>query len=169
MMHRVHIYTGDGKGKTTAAFGLALRARGRDLRVAVVQFLKRGDFGEVIAARRLGIEVEQFGTGGFVDPAAPPEEDRRLAGLGWTRLLELSAAGKHDLVIADELLMAVDLGLVDLAAVCGLIDARPAVELVLTGRNAHPELVRRADLVSEVLALKHYYDEGSPARRGIEY
>ncbi|MBD3371977.1 MAG: cob(I)yrinic acid a,c-diamide adenosyltransferase [Candidatus Coatesbacteria bacterium] len=168
-MHRVHIYTGDGKGKTTAAFGLALRARGRDLRVAVVQFLKRGDFGEVIAALRLGIEVEQFGTGGFVDPTAPPEEDRRLAAAAWTRLVELCDTTKLDLLIADELLVAVDLGLVDLAAVCELIDSRPAVELVLTGRNAHPELVRRADLVSEVLALKHYYDEGLPARRGIEY
>jgi cob(I)alamin adenosyltransferase len=165
----VQLYTGDGKGKTTACFGLALRARGRGLRVAVVQFLKSGASGEVGPARQAGVRVEVYGRSGFVDPAAPTAEDRRLAKQGWERLVELAGGGDYDLVIGDELLVALDLGLLELEAVLALLERRPPVELVFSGRGAPPELVARADLVSEILAVKHYHHQGRPARPGIEY
>jgi len=167
--HAIQIYTGDGKGKSTACFGLAMRARGRDWRVRIVQFMKLGDYGELDSAGKLGIPVEQFGRKGFMKKGNPAEEDLAVARRGWERVLAIIASGECDLLIADELCTAVDFGLIPLDEVTGLLDSRPKLELVLSGRNANPELVKRADLVSEVLAIKHPFNEGLPAREGIEF
>jgi len=169
--HAVQIYTGDGKGKSTACFGLAMRARGRGWQVRIVQFMKLGEYGELDSAQKLGIPVEQFGRKGFMKKGNPAEEDLAVARRGWERVLEIIADEKIqcDLLIADELCTAVDFGLIPLDEVTGLLDSKPELELVLSGRNANPELVKRADLVSEVLAIKHPFNDGMPAREGIEF
>jgi len=168
----VQVYTGDGKGKTTAALGVALRAVGHNLSVYMIQFMKGSpNYGELEAARRLpGFVIEQSGRDCFVDRADPAPEDVRLAREGLEKARRAVSGGEYDVVILDEINVAVDFGLLTLADVHDLIDLKPGhVELILTGRSAHPEVVRRADLVSEVLNIKHHYDAGVEAREGIEY
>jgi len=169
---RVQIYTGDGKGKTTAALGLALRAAGHGLRTYVGQFLKGLPSGERKAAERLGglIVIEPYGSGRFLGPEQPPdptEAARALEGLARARAAMLS--GEYRIVVLDEVNVAIALGLLPLADVLALLREKPrGVELVLTGRDAPPELVEAADLVSDVRAIKHYFDSGVEARKGIE-
>jgi len=166
----VHVYTGNGKGKTTAAFGLAMRAVGQGLRVAVVQFMKGIEYGEVIAARRLGIEVYQFGTKEFVDPKSPREIDIKLANDAIKKAEEIVFSRKYDLVILDEINVAMSFGLISVKRVIDLIEKKPEnVELVLTGRYAPEEIVERADLVTEMREIKHYFRAGVTARKGIEF
>jgi len=168
---QLQVYTGEGKGKTTAALGLALRAAGAGLRVFFGQFCKGREVAEHAGLALLGdcVTVSHTGSCAFIT-GEPSEADYAAAE---AMLAELSAAmqsGDYDVVIADEFNVALDLGLITLPQAQTLLDARPAtVELVLTGRNAAPEVVQRADLVTEMLALKHPYDEGLKARRGIEY
>ena len=167
----VHIYTGDGKGKTTAALGLLLRARGAGLRVYVAQFLKASATSEIKAlqARLPEVKVERFGGRHFV-MGRPTPRDIQRAQKGLARLRRAVLGGAYDLVIADEINVAVKMGLIAVQDVLALLDARPAgVELVLTGRGADRRLVRRADLVTEMRNLKHYFDRGVRARRGIEW
>jgi cob(I)alamin adenosyltransferase len=164
----VQVYTGEGKGKTTAAFGLAMRAVGRGLRVKVIQLLKGRESGEVEAARRLGIEVERFGSPSWVDLAHPTPIDaaRAQAALGAAK----EALSRVDLLILDEANVALSAGLWRLEEVTALLESRPpGVEVVLTGRGAPVELVAGADLVTEMLAIKHPYNEGLAAREGIEF
>jgi cob(I)alamin adenosyltransferase len=168
---QVQVYTGDGKGKTTAALGLALRAAGAGLRVFFSQFCKGREVAEHAGLALLGerVTVRHTGSCSFIT-GAPTAADRDAAQAMLAELRDALQGGAYDVVIADELNVALDLGLVSLAQLDELLDARPAaVELVITGRNAPPELVQRADLVTEMLALKHPYDEGLAARRGIEY
>ena len=168
----IQVYTGDGKGKTTAALGLALRAAGQGLRVYIAQFMKGWpDYGELRALQSIhDITVEQFGRVAFVSRQNPDPEDGRLAQEGWRRSLDALQGGKYDVVILDEVNVALDYGLLALPQVLQVLDAKPAhVELVLTGRGAHPEVVQRADLVTEMLAIKHPYDSGVDGRKGIEY
>lgn len=167
----VQVYTGDGKGKTTAAVGLALRAVGHGLRVYMIQFMKGREYGELKAAERLpDLVIEQSGRDEFVDRRDPSPIDIELAKAGLAKAREALVGGKYDVVILDEINVALDFGLVTLEDVMGLIESRPVhVELVLTGRSAHPEIVKLADLVSEVLNIKHHYDTGVAARKGIEY
>ena len=167
----MQVYTGDGKGKTTAALGLALRALGHDLRVVVVQFMKADpSWGEIVEARRIGLDVLQVGLGHWVRMGEATDDDRRAAGEGFTRAREIVVGGAFDLVILDELLTALYFELVPLADVLRLFEEKPAhVELVITGRRAPDEVVATADLVTEMRAVKHYYDAGVPAREGIEY
>ena len=168
----VQVYTGDGKGKTTAALGLALRAVGHGLTVYMIQFMKGStNYGELDAAARLeGFTIEQSGRDEFVDREDPAQVDIDMAGAGLDRARAVLKAGRHDIVILDETNVALDFGLVSLEDVLSLIGQRPAhVELVLTGRSAHPEVVKAADLVSEVLNIRHHYDTGVQAREGIEY
>ena len=164
----IQVYTGDGKGKTTAAFGLALRARGQGLKVEIFQFLKKGRSGEVEAARKLGIGVHQYGSGSWLIDRAPTEEEKRLA----VRGLEEAAAAVQNgcqVVILDEISHAVNLGLLPLSTLLGFIENLPAgVELVLTGRAMPEELTARADLVTEMKEVKHPYQKGVKARRGME-
>lgn len=167
----VLVYTGNGKGKTTAALGLALRAVGHGKRVLMIQFMKGGDdYGELQAARMLpGFEIVQKGLPTFVDRDHPAGEDVRLAQEGMALARE-ALGGMWDLVILDEINVALEYGLVGLSDVLALLDMRRAeTDMVLTGRGAHPELVRRADMVSEVLEIKHHYQKGIAARKGIEY
>jgi cob(I)alamin adenosyltransferase len=168
----VQVYTGDGKGKTTAALGLGLRAWGHGARVLVIQFMKgRINYGELEAARRLeGFDVEQYGRETFVDRDAPAAEDVALARGALARARQVVAENAYDLVILDEVNVAADYGLIKAADVLDLIAKKPLeMELVLTGRNAPAEFVEAADLVSDVREVKHYYRVGIPARKGIEF
>jgi len=168
----VQVYTGDGKGKTSAAFGLALRASGRGLKVYVIQFIKGGfDYGELHAIDRLpNLELKAFGRGRFVMEKPPLDEDVHTASEALAFAERIIKEGEHDLVILDEINVAVDLGLISLEKVLKMIGKRPEhVELVLTGRHAPTEIIEVADLVTEMREVKHPYCKGVPAREGIEY
>ena len=168
----IQIYTGDGKGKTTAALGLALRAAGRGLLVYFGQFLKGRQTGEIIAAERLFpfLNIAQFGRKGFVVvEEGRAEEDASLARAGLEACRKAMLSGLYSLVVLDEVCVAVELGLLAEKDVLDFLDAKPeGVEIVLTGRGATPALLARAGLVTEMKALKHYADEGIRARMGIE-
>jgi len=168
---RVQVYTGDGKGKTTAAFGLAMRAAGHGLAVLVLQFMKADPtWGEIVSARRLGITIEQVGLVHWVVKGKVSDDDRRAAAVGFARARELVMGGAYDVVVLDELCTALFFELVPLTDVLALLADRPtAVELVVTGRRAPDELVAAADLVTEMRPVKHYYDAGLHARQGIEF
>jgi len=157
---------------TTAALGLALRAAGQGLKVYIIQFMKGWpDYGELVSVEKLpNITLRQFGRPEFVDKDNPDPEDIRQAHEALDHARQIILGGQYDIVILDEINVALDFGLIGLAEVLGLFDARPEkVELVLTGRYAHPEVVKRADLVTEMLDIKHPYTEGVMGRRGIEY
>lgn len=164
------VYTGNGKGKTTAALGLSLRAAGAGLRVYIIQFLKKGDYSEIKALERFSgqIQVEQYGQGRFVR-GRPAPEDVESARNGLNKAREVIQSGNHQLVVLEEANVAMSLGLIDSGELIELIDQKPDhVELVITGRDAPPELVDRADLVTEMKEVKHYYQKGVQARIGIE-
>ena len=167
------MYTGDGKGKTTCALGLALRAVGQGLQVYMVQFMKGRETGELrAAAERLApdLTMRSFGRPGLVNLRAPAPEDLALVREAWDLARQVILAGKHDLVILDEINLALTFNLLAPEEVFQVLRERPPwVEVVLTGRQAPPELVELADLVTEMRPLKHYYQAGVPARRGIEW
>ncbi|HSO18101.1 MAG TPA: cob(I)yrinic acid a,c-diamide adenosyltransferase [Desulfosarcina sp.] len=166
----VHVYTGNGKGKTTAALGLCLRALGAGLRVYIGQFMKRGDTSESKALACFGDQVTlvPFGTGRFVR-GRPSEEDRQAARQGYASAMAALTGGDFHMVVLDESMVALHLGLLTMEEVQTLLDRRPAsVELVLTGRHAPSDIVARADLVTDMHEVKHYYHSGIPARIGIE-
>ncbi|HQF52401.1 MAG TPA: cob(I)yrinic acid a,c-diamide adenosyltransferase [Thermoleophilia bacterium] len=167
----VQLYTGDGKGKTTASLGLVLRALGQGLRPAVLQFMKADpDWGEIVSLRRLGVPVQQCGLDHWVRAGKVTDEDRAAAAEGFARARALVGSGDYDLVVLDELVTAVFFELVPLAEVLALIREKPAgVELVITGRRAPGELVAAVDLATEMRPLKHYFDAGVKARPGIEF
>lgn len=170
----VLVYTGDGKGKTTAALGLCLRQVGWGKRVLVVQFMKGEDnvYGERIAAKEYLplLEIEQHGRSEFVDLDDPAEVDKKLAQGALTRAREALSSGKYDMIVLDEVNVAVAAGLLDLRDLLAVLDTRPqGVDLVLTGRYCPQEVIDRSDMASEVVELKHHYARGVPARRGIEY
>ena len=169
----VIVFTGDGKGKTCAALGQAVRAVGRGLRVLVVQVLKARASGEHKAARRLApdLEIRVMGRG-FVPPPEDPafEEHRAAAREALQYARQMLRSGQRDMVVADEILTAVGLKVLAEEDVLALLDARPrGVHLVLTGRGATERLVARADLVTEMRALKHPHDSGAAAEPGIEF
>ena len=167
----VQVYTGNGKGKTTAALGLALRAVGRGLKVCVFQFIKGGGpYGEHLIAEKLApfFTIIQTGRPGWVN-TKDITEDRRMAQEAFLQAKELLASAGYDLFICDEINGAVGFGLIDVEQVLELISLKPEhVELVLTGRNAHERVIEAADLVTEMREIKHYYKAGVPARTGIE-
>jgi cob(I)alamin adenosyltransferase len=165
----VHVYTGDGKGKTTAAFGLALRAAGHGKRVYVGQFLKGEPSGEAAAlADHPLVTVEQFGAAREPTGVAVPA--RRRVEQAVARATAALTGRQHDVVVLDELDVAVWCGLLTERQCLDLIDARPShVELVITGRNAPAAVIARADLVTEMREVKHYFRRGVRARVGIEY
>lgn len=168
----VQVYTGDSKGKTTASIGLATRAVGHDWKVAMLQFMK-GDVnqGEAEAARRLApyFLLKQVGRDVFVRKGEPDPVDVRMAREGFALAKRLVMSGEYDMVILDEINVAVDHGLVPEADVLDLIKNKPAhVELILTGRYASPAIVEAADLVTEMKQVKHYFSKGVDARIGIE-
>jgi cob(I)alamin adenosyltransferase len=169
---KVHVITGPGKGKTTAAFGLAMRAAGHGLRVCVIQFMKSGDTtGELLASWRLGgIDVWQFGTGRFVDPKNITEEDREMAKRAIERAKEDVAQGGCAMMILDEINVACAYRLIDPKDVIEMLRARRSgVEIVLTGRDAPREFIEFADYVSVIENKKHPHEMGLRARKGVEY
>lgn len=167
------VYTGNGKGKTTAAIGLAVRASGAGLRVFFGQFIKDNAYSEIGVLKTLpGVHVEQFGTGeGMLAGRAETADDHACAQAGLARIREAMASGDYDLVVADEINVACRLGLIseDAWRACAL--ARPnSVELLFTGRGAPAFAAEIADLMTEMREIRHYYGEkGLPARKGIEY
>jgi cob(I)alamin adenosyltransferase len=167
----VQVYTGDGKGKTTAALGLVLRAFGQGLRTAVLQFMKSDpSWGEIVALRKLGVPVQQCGLDHWTFKGEASEEDLAAAAAGFDKAKGLIESGEYDLVVLDELVTALFFELVPLDRVLALIALKPAaVELVITGRRAPDELIAAADLATEMRPLKHYYDAGVQARPGIEF
>jgi cob(I)alamin adenosyltransferase len=169
----IQVYTGDGKGKTTCALGLALRAVGRGLQVYMVQFMKGRETGEAkAAADRLApdLTLRYFGRPGLVNLRAPAPEDLALVQEAWGLARQVLLAGEHDLVILDEINLALTFNLLPPEEVFQVLRDRPSwVEVVLTGRQAPPELMELADLVTEMRPLKHYFEAGVPARRGIEW
>jgi cob(I)alamin adenosyltransferase len=166
----VQVYTGNGKGKTTAAVGLALRAAGNGLNVFIAQFVKSERYGEIAALERHADRVtcRQYGSGCWLRDR-PGEEDVRLARGGLQAVRRIIRAGRHAVVILDEANIATHFNLLSVEDLLALIDIRPRhVELVFTGRCADPRLIERADLVTEMREVKHYYRKGVPARKGIE-
>jgi cob(I)alamin adenosyltransferase len=167
----VVLNTGDGKGKSSAAFGVMLRSLARGWRVAVVQFVKSGKWhvGEEELGRRLGVDWFAVGDG-FTWDSADLAHDKALAEAGWKQAAALLAAGKHRLVILDELTYLCSWGWLETAAVAEAIRSRPEhVSVVVTGRDAPAELVEVADTVTEMRPVKHAYDRGIRALRGIDY
>lgn len=169
----VEVYTGDGKGKTTASLGLVLRAAGYGHRSCIVSFLK-GDpnYGELRFIREHMPMVDHHLSGrmNFVDPNDPDPADVEIAQQGLQIVRDAVASGDYMVVVCDEINVAVNLGLIDAGDVIDIIDSKPDhVEVVLTGRDAPSAFVERADLVTEMRMVKHFYEAGIPARRGIEF
>jgi cob(I)alamin adenosyltransferase len=168
----IQVYTGDGKGKTTAALGQALRAMGHGMKVFMVQFMKGRTYGELNVCRdRLpDMEIRMSGRDEFVKKGAPEEVDLAMAREGWEAAVRAMQSGEYQVVILDEINIAIDYGLLPLKEVLETIERhRDRVEIICTGRYAPQELVEAADLVSEVREVKHPYRRGEPMRRGIEY
>jgi cob(I)alamin adenosyltransferase len=168
----VQVYTGDGKGKTTAALGLALRAAGNGMRTYIGQFLKGQQYGELESAKRLApyVTLEQYGLDEWVHVESVTSEQRRAAQEGLDRIHQVLTSGEYDIVVADEIIIALYFRLLTEQDVIQLIDAKPPqVELVLTGRRAPDAIVERADLVTEMREVRHPYRQGIPARTGIEF
>jgi len=163
----IQVYTGDGKGKTTASIGLAVRARGRDKKVVVIHFLKSEKSGEDYILDKLGIPVYLFGAG-FFDPKNPPEKIKKIVESGIDFALETINSGKFDIVILDELSYVFFVRLFDPVLFFNQIK-RTGVELIITGRNAPKYIIERADLVTEMKEVKHYFHSGVDGRAGIEY
>jgi len=166
----VQIYTGDGKGKTSAALGVCLRAVGAGMKVYIAQFLKGSDTSELRAIKKQfkTVEMHQFGSGKFIR-GKPSTADMLNCANGFLKLTDAVISGRYDVVIADELCVAVDLEMISTQNVLDLIEVKPkSVELIITGRNADPKLIERADLVTVMKKKKHYFDKGVHARRGIE-
>lgn len=164
------VHTGNGKGKSTAAFGLALRAHGRGKAVKIYQFMKvpSARFGEHRLFEQLGMPIEGLGDG-FSWKSRDLDHSAELAKAGWAKAEATIRAGEHFLVVLDEIMYPLRYGWIALDAVLGCLRERPAhVHVVLTGRNAPAELVELADTVTEMTMVKHHFNAGVPAQRGIE-
>lgn len=171
-MSTIQIYTGEGKGKTTAALGAALRALGHGWKVFFLQFMKGSeDYGELKAAALLpGLEIVQKGLPTFVQRGNPSEEDCRLAAEGLVLARKAIASGEYQMVILDEANVAMDYGLLDVKEMTEMLLGRPNdVEVILTGRGASPEMIEIADTVTRMQEIKHHFQKGVLAREGIEY
>ncbi|MFP4482964.1 MAG: cob(I)yrinic acid a,c-diamide adenosyltransferase [Thermovirgaceae bacterium] len=168
----VHVYTGNGKGKTTAALGITLRVTGHGGRVAFIQFMKGWPhYGETAGLASLeGVEHFVTGRPDFVDRAHPDPVDVFEARRGFKRAAAVLEAGKHDLVVLDEVIVAIDYGMLSAFQTIEALAARaPHVEVILTGRGAPPELIECADYVTEMMERKHPFRKGVPGRMGAEY
>ena len=167
----VLVNTGDGKGKSSAAFGVMIRALARGWKVAVHQFIKSGEWsvGEEKIGRQLGVDWHNQGEG-FTWDSDDLEHDKALAAAGWAEAKATIEAGAHELVVLDELTYLMNWGWIDAADVVNTIRDRPErVNVIVTGRDASAELVALADTATEMVKLKHAFDEGTLAKRGLDY
>ena len=165
------VYTGNGKGKTTAALGLAIRAAGAGLKVYIAQFIKMGEYSEIKALERFKdlITVEQFGKGRFIK-GIPSDSDIKAAQAGIKKVKSILSSGQHHVVILEEANVAMGLGLLAVDDVLEIMAAKPEnVELVLTGRGADPRVIEKADLVTEMKEIKHPFQKGIIAQRGVDW
>ena len=169
MQGYIHIYTGNGKGKTTAALGLCLRAAAAGKKIYIGQFVKGMHYSELdLLPTIANITLKQYGRGCFIY-AEPTEDDKNAAREGLTEMARILRSGEYDLVVLDEVNIALYYGLIDIADLKAAVLARgEEVEVVLTGRYAPEELIEMADLVTEMREIKHYYNKGVEARTGIE-
>ncbi|KYC45183.1 MAG: cob(I)alamin adenolsyltransferase/cobinamide ATP-dependent adenolsyltransferase [Candidatus Methanofastidiosum methylothiophilum] len=168
----IEVYTGNGKGKSTAAFGLALRASGRGLKSIIIQFMKQGgSYGEHFAIEKIeNIEIVSFGTPKFINFKNPSKEDLDLVKEAFEFSKKSINSNNYDIVILDEINIALHFRLLALESVIELLKNKPEnVEVILTGRSAPKEIIELADLVSEIVEIKHPYQKGINAREGIEY
>lgn len=173
----IQIYTGNGKGKTTASLGLAMRALGRNWKVLLIMFTKGGDnYGELVSFRNLSPEInnnltiEQAGLNRIVYCNNKCEEDEIEIKRGWELAKKAIEENEYQLIILDEINIAVDMKILDIDEVVNVLKNKPeSMEIVLTGRNAHPKLIDIAHLVSKIEPVKHYWDKGISARKGIEF
>lgn len=168
----IQIYTGNGKGKTTASLGLALRAVGAGKKVLLIQFLKDGQSSEIKAVKKYlpNFEVKIFGQKGFLNKEKLKKKDFNLAQQGFNFVQKTVQEKVYDLIILDEINLANDFGLIKTKDILDLIKKTPpATELVLTGRKAEKKIIQAADLVSRIKEVKHYFKKGLKARKGIEY
>ena len=170
MQGKIHVYTGDGKGKTTAALGLSIRAAGAGLKVFIAQFIKADEYSEIKALKRFSdlITVEQFGLGGFIG-GDPSSGDIEAAQKGVAKVKDIISSGKYDVVVLDEANIAVTYQLISERDLLDIIDAKlKNMELVITGRGVSAKIIEKADLVTEMKPVKHYFQNGVEARIGIE-
>ena len=167
----IMVITGDGKGKTTAAVGQAVRALGHGFSVYMVHFMKGRDYGEFLALARMPkLTIVRAGRDSFVSREKPDPVDIELAKDGFKKAEQAILSGEYDMVVLDEINVAVDFGLIAEEDLLALLKKKPSsVSVVLTGRSASQELVKLADMVSEVLAIKHHYEQGADCCPGIEY
>ena len=173
----IQVYTGNGKGKTTASLGLAMRALGRDWKVLIVMFTKGGnDYGELNTFRQFSprisenLRIVQAGLDRVIYKANENEKDHKKIKRGWNIVKKAIKNNEYQLIIMDEANIAIDMGILDVDEVINVIKSKPdEMEIVLTGRNAHPKIVEIAHLVSKIEPIKHYWDKGITARKGIEY
>lgn len=173
----IQVYTGNGKGKTTASLGLAMRALGRSWKVLIIMFTKGGnDYGELNSFRNLSQEISdnltiiQAGMDRIVYEGNKSKEDATEISKGWEIAKKAIKNDEYNLIILDEANIAIDLGFIDIKEVIEVLKNKPQeMEIVLTGRNAKKEIVDIAHLVSEIKPIKHYWDTGVVARKGIEY
>ena len=168
------VHTGDGKGKTTCALGLLMRAAGQGLRCCMIQFMKsRNDrYGEHLSAEKLGIEVHSMGDG-FTWDTKNPEQDHQTARETWNLCVEKMRSGKYDLLVFDELVYVLSYGMLRIEDILkefrAVHEDQPALHIVVTGRDAPPALIEAADLVTEMREIKHPFKAGVRAQRGIEF
>ncbi len=167
----IQVYIGDGKGKTTAALGLGLRANGAGKKVLLVQFLKDGQSSEIKTIRKLkNFDVKIFGKKGFLDKNKLDKKDFDLANQGFNFVQKAIQNKLYNLIILDEINVVNSFGLIKTKDILDLIKKTPsAIELVLTGRNASKKIIQSADLVTEMKQIKHYFEKGVKARKWIEY
>ncbi len=173
----IQVYTGDGKGKTTASLGLAMRALGRDWKVLIVMFTKGGNnYGELNSFRQLSdkiadnLTIVQAGLDRVIYKSNENEQDHKKIRKGWNLVKKAVKNNEYQLIIMDEANIAIDMGILDVDEVVKVLESKPdEMEIVLTGRNAHPKIVEIAHLVSRIEPVKHYWDKGVHARKGIEY
>ncbi|MBU1054717.1 MAG: cob(I)yrinic acid a,c-diamide adenosyltransferase [Proteobacteria bacterium] len=166
----IQVYTGNGKGKTTAALGLSIRAAGAGLKVYIAQFIKMGLYSEIKALEKFSgqITVEQFGLGRFIK-GKPSKEDIEAAHKGIAKIKNLMNSSKYDIIVLEEANSASSCGVISVEDILDIIALKPDnVELVITGRGADPKVIEKADLVTEMKEIKHYYNNGVQARVGIE-
>ena len=167
----IQIYTGNGKGKTTAALGLIVRALGREKKVCLIQFMKKNfEYGEIkFLSEQQGLDIFQFGTDKLVDPNDPAKIDFEEAEKAYRKCLEAISSHKYEIIVIDEINVAVKWKLLPLEKQLELMETKTKAELIMTGRYAHEKVLQKADLVTEMKEIKHYYHTGIKARQGIEF